>query len=184
MVSLIVHQNLECLTFYFHILGGHWLYYTPYFKRLLQDKPFSASASSEGHSASDARISSGSSWCAPVSDYKHYLQVDLGRLHYIYLILTYGDSTSTKWVATYNLNYTIDLAMVNWNTLRNVRKNDITNNNIIACTYLAYCCAFSLIVNDASLTVLVCRFKETRMVTIMELGYILILTQELCDSCH
>ncbi len=77
-------------------------------KRTFPDSSFSASASSEGHSASDARISSGSSWCAPASNDKHYLQVDLGRLYWIYYFVTYGDSSSTKWVATYNLNYTID----------------------------------------------------------------------------
>ena len=139
MVNLIVHQNLECLTFYFRILGGDHSVYRQY-KPLLEDKQrfpdssFSASASSEGRSASDARISSGSSWCAPVSDDKHYLQVDLGRLYYLNHIVTYGDSTSLKWVATYKLEYTIDL--VNWRT-RGVSKNKVTNNNnIIACTYL------------------------------------------------
>ena len=123
------------------------------YKPLLQDKrrspdsSFSASASSEGHSASDARISSDSSWCAPFSDNKHYLQVDLGGQYYVMLLATYGDSTSPKWVATYNLNYTVDLAMVNWKTRTRVRKNDITknNNNVITCTYLAYCCDFSLL---------------------------------------
>ena len=102
---------------------------------LLQDKrrsPFSASASSEGHSASDARISSGSSWCAPVSDDTHYLQIDLGRLYVISYLVTYGDSTSPKWVASYNLNYTIDLAMVNWKTETRVRKNDMTITTIIS----------------------------------------------------
>jgi hypothetical protein len=114
-----------------------------YYKPLLQDRrrfpdsSFSASASSRGHSDFDARISSGNSWCAPVSDYKHYLQVDLGRQYVIGDFVTYGDSTKPKWVATYNLNYTTDL--VNWKTAREVRRNDITNvnNNIIACTYLA-----------------------------------------------
>jgi hypothetical protein len=89
------------LTFYFHILGGLSVYYKQYYKPLLQDKrrspdsSFSSSASSEGHSASDARISSGSSWCAPVSDDKHYLQVDLGRQYYISDLVTYGDSRGT-----------------------------------------------------------------------------------------
>jgi hypothetical protein len=106
-------------------------YYTQYNKPLLQDKrtfpdsSFGASASSEGHSASDARISSGSSWCAPVSDDKHYLQVDLARLYEISFVVIYGDSTSPKWVASYNLNYTTDLALVNWKTESSVRKNDI-----------------------------------------------------------
>jgi hypothetical protein len=123
------------LTFYLHILGGYWLNYTSYFKPLLQDKrrfpdsSFSASVSSKGHSASDARISSDSSWCAPVSDDNHYLQVDLEGLYEISYLATYGDSTNPKWVATYNLNYTTDLAMVNWKTETWVGKNDITNNN-------------------------------------------------------
>ena len=79
-------------------------------KPLLQDKEkfpdssFTASVSSEGHRASDARISSGSSWCTPVSDDKHYLQiqVDLGRSYLVYNVATFGDSGSAKWVKTYN----------------------------------------------------------------------------------
>ena len=94
-------------------------------KRKFPDSTFSASASSEGHSASDARITSGSSWCAPVSDEKHYLQVDLRTLHEIHSVITYGDSTSTKWVVTYNLNYTVDF--LNWETSAQVRKVGITN---------------------------------------------------------
>jgi hypothetical protein len=116
---LIVHHNLECLTFYFNILGGRTLED----KQRFPDSSFSASASSEGHSASDARISSSSSWCAPVSDDTHHLQVDLGRLYYVYEFVTYGDSTSPKWVATYNVSYTIELTMVNWNTVTRVRYN-------------------------------------------------------------
>jgi hypothetical protein len=48
-------------------------------KQRFPDSSFIASGSPEGHNASDARISSGSSWCAPdpVSNDKHYLQVDL-----------------------------------------------------------------------------------------------------------
>ena len=106
------------------------------FKLLLEnrqrfpDYSFSASASVKGHSPSDARITSGSSWCAPVSDQEHYLQVDLRWLHRIYFSVTYGDTTSPKWVATYNLNYTVDL--VNWRT--RVRKSHIiTNDDILAC---------------------------------------------------
>jgi hypothetical protein len=114
------------VTFYFHILGRWW--YRTHYKPLLEDEQrfpdssFSASASSEGHSASDARISSGSSWCAPVSEDKHYLQVDLARLYEIDFVVTYGDRTSPKWVASYNLNYTNDLAMDNWKTVTWVKK--------------------------------------------------------------
>ena len=93
-------------------------------KRRFPDSSFSASASVKGHGSSDARISSGSSWCAPVSDEKHYLQVDLRRLHRVYSVMTYGDSTSPKWVTTYNLNYTYDL--VNWKTRTRVRKTTMT----------------------------------------------------------
>ncbi|XP_028402633.1 uncharacterized protein LOC114525468 [Dendronephthya gigantea] len=78
-------------------------------KERFPDTSFTASVSSEGHRASDARISSGSSWCASVSDGKHYLQVDLGRLYVLYNVTTFGDSTSAKWVKTYNLNNTVDL---------------------------------------------------------------------------
>ncbi|XP_028402632.1 uncharacterized protein LOC114525467 [Dendronephthya gigantea] len=72
------------------------------------DSSFTASVPSESHRASDARISSGSSWCASVSDGKHYLQVDLGRLYVILIVAIFGDSTSAKWVTTFYLNYTVD----------------------------------------------------------------------------
>ena len=95
------------------------------------DSSFSASSSTKGHSPSDARISSGSSWCTPVADGKHYLQVDLGRVYYIRYIATYGDSNSLKWVAKYQVNYTID--MLNWQTSTRVRKQYTTiNSNIIS----------------------------------------------------
>ncbi len=100
-------------------------------KQIFPDSSFSASASSEGHSASDARISSGSSWCAPVSDDKHYLQVDLGKLYRLYSVVTYGDSTSSKWVAKYSVNYTVDL--LNWET--RVRNNDRAKIYIKSYTY-------------------------------------------------
>jgi hypothetical protein len=119
---------------FFHIILGMPSWYKPLLedKRRFPDSSFSASASSEGHSASDARISRGRSWCAPVSDEKNYLQVNLGRLYRLYYIVTYGDSTSPKWVATYNLNDTTDF--VNWNT--RVRKNDVTNKDV--CSVLTY----------------------------------------------
>ena len=75
-------------------------------KQRFPDSSFTASNSLKDHSASNARKSSGSSWCAPVSDGKHYLQLDLGRLYVIYQFITFGDSTSPKWVTRYNLNYT------------------------------------------------------------------------------
>ncbi|CAB3988022.1 Receptor-type tyrosine- phosphatase F, partial [Paramuricea clavata] len=92
-------------------------------KRRFPDSSFTASASSESHSPSDARISSGSSWCAPAADGKHYLEVDLGRLYVIYRFATFGDSSCSKWVTTYKLNYTVDL--INW---KPVRKKKIRGN--------------------------------------------------------
>ena len=94
------------LIFYLHILehhglfhwrcGFHWYINSLEDRKLLledkqrfPDSSFSASASSEGHSASDARICSGSSWCPPVSNDKHYLQVDLRRLYRLVSVVTY-----------------------------------------------------------------------------------------------
>ena len=45
----------------------------------------------------------------------------------IYYFVTFGDSTSPKWVTTYNLNYTIDL--INWRS--------IWNQPVIAIHYFA-----------------------------------------------
>jgi hypothetical protein len=86
-------------------------------KQRFPDSSFTASASSESRSPSDARISSGSSWCAPAVDGKHYLQVDLGRVYVIYNFVTFGDTTSPKWVTTYNLNYAD--ALMNWKSVWN-----------------------------------------------------------------
>ena len=101
----------------FHILGHICPRPLLRDKQRFPDSSFTASDSSEGRSPSHARISSGSSWCAPDLDGKHYLQVDLGRLYVIYNLTTFGDSTSSKWVVTYNLNYTVDLK--NWKSVQN-----------------------------------------------------------------
>ena len=85
-------------------------------KQKFPDSSFTALASSRGHSPSDARISSGSSWCSPAADGKHYLQVDFGRRYVIYNLTTFGDNTNPKWVTTYNLNYTVD--GINWKSVR------------------------------------------------------------------
>ena len=60
----------KCKIIYLHILG---MPLSRSYKPLLEDKQnfpdssFTASASSKGHSATNARVSSDSSWCAPVS---------------------------------------------------------------------------------------------------------------------
>ena len=110
-------EKIKNVTFISYILG--FICDRPLLgdKQRFPDSSFTASASSEGRSPSDARISSGSSWCAPAADGKHYLQVDLGRLYVIYNFVTFGDTTSPKWVTTYNLNYTVD--GINWKSVRN-----------------------------------------------------------------
>jgi hypothetical protein len=109
-------EKIKNVTFISYILG--FICDRPLLedKRRFPDTAFTASASSGGRSPSDARISSNSSWCAPVSNGKHYLQVDLGRLYVIYNLTTFGDTTSSKWVITYNLNCTVDLR--NWKSVR------------------------------------------------------------------
>ena len=94
-------------------------------KLRFSDSSFSASASSEGHNASDSRLSSDSSWCAPASDEnsKHYLQIDFGRQYRIYYFLIYGNDKSPKWVTKYYLNYTADL--ITWKTFTRVRNSGI-----------------------------------------------------------
>ena len=110
-------KDLKSITFISYTLG--FICDRPLLggKQRFPDSSFTASASSEGRSPSDARKSSGSSWCAPAADGKHYLQVDLGRLYVIYYFVTFGDSTSPKWVTTYNVNYTVDL--INWKSIWN-----------------------------------------------------------------
>ena len=91
------------------------------------DSLFRASTSSKINSAAKARASSGSSWCAPAGDGKHYLQVDLVRLYRLDYLVTYGDATSKNWVVTYKLEYTIDLT--NWKTVQKVRRNSAWSQN-------------------------------------------------------
>jgi hypothetical protein len=91
-------------------------------KRRFPDSSFSASATSEGHNAPDTKISRGGSWCAPVSDKNHYLQVALGRLYCLQYLVTYA---WWPYQRKYTLNYIIDLVI--WKT--KVRNNDITTNN-------------------------------------------------------
>ena len=105
------------VTFNLHILGHICPRPLLEDKQRFPDSSFTASASSESRSPSDARISSGSSWCAPVADGKHYLEVDLRRVYVLYYVAIFGDSTNSKWVATYNLNYTVDL--INWRSAWN-----------------------------------------------------------------
>jgi hypothetical protein len=109
-------EKIKNVTFISYILG--FICDRP----LLEDKQgipdSSFTASSEGRSPSDARISSGSSWCAPAADGKNYLQVDFGRRYVIYNFVTFGDTTSPKWVTTYNLNYTVD--GINWKSVRDL----------------------------------------------------------------
>ena len=126
-----VHQNREFITIYFYVSGS-----TSWTKKpLLEDKErfpdssFSASASVKGHSPSDARIASGSSWCAPVSDEKHYLQIDFGRIYYLYSFVTYGDSTSPKWVAKSYLTYSVDF--LDWTTSHRVRFKSYSKTTLI-----------------------------------------------------
>jgi hypothetical protein len=108
-------EKIKNVTFISYILG--FICQQPLLedKQIFPDSSFTASVSSKRRSPSHARISSGSSWCAPVADGKHYLQVDLGRLYVIYYFVTFGDTTSLKWVTTHNLNYTVD--GINWKSV-------------------------------------------------------------------
>ena len=108
-------EKIKNITFISRILGFSCANPLLGDKQRFPDSSFTASASSKGRSPSDARISSGSSWCAPVSDDKHYLQVDLGGVYVINNFVTFGDTTSPKWVTTYNLNYTVD--GINWKSV-------------------------------------------------------------------
>jgi hypothetical protein len=119
------YKKTKFVTLNFHILGHICPRLLLEDNQRFPDSSFTASTSSEGRSPSDARKSSGSSWCAPVSNGRHYLQVDFGRLYVIYNFVTLGDSTSSKWVVTYNLNYTVDL--INWRSV---------NQMVIATVYI------------------------------------------------
>ncbi|XP_046858707.1 uncharacterized protein LOC124452165 [Xenia sp. Carnegie-2017] len=79
------------------------------------DSSFTASALTEGHSAANARISSGSSWCAPADDGNHYLQLNFEKLYAINTIAIFGDNISPSWVASYYVNTTSDLK--NWKSV-------------------------------------------------------------------
>ena len=128
-------------------------------KEKFPDSSFTASASSDGHSASHGRISSGSSWCDPVSNDKHYLQVDLGRLYVIYNFVTFGDSTSSKWVTMYDVNYSVDLRK--WRS--------ILNHKVINISYHISCGGQQRYNYIIEIFFSIFRYQETRRLSIKQL---------------
>ena len=116
----------------FHLLGSICDQPLLEDKQRFPDSSFTALNSSKDHNASNARISSGSSWCAPISDGKHYLQLDLGRLYVIKQFITFGDSTSPKWVTTYNLYSTESDDLSKWQRIRTVFVTFVIENGYIS----------------------------------------------------
>ncbi|XP_046857058.1 receptor-type tyrosine-protein phosphatase S-like isoform X7 [Xenia sp. Carnegie-2017] len=78
------------------------------------DSLFTVSTSTQNHSAAKARISSGSSWCAPVADGNHYLQLNFPSLYTVNAIAVFGDSSNSSFITEYHLLTNID--GVNWNS--------------------------------------------------------------------
>ncbi|XP_046858342.1 receptor-type tyrosine-protein phosphatase F-like isoform X1 [Xenia sp. Carnegie-2017] len=66
----------------------------------------------KSRSAAKARISSGSSWCAPAANGNHYLQLNFPSLYTVNVITIFGDSSSSSFVTKYQLQTNID--GVNW----------------------------------------------------------------------
>ncbi|XP_046856875.1 uncharacterized protein LOC124450287 [Xenia sp. Carnegie-2017] len=66
----------------------------------------------KSRNASKARISSGSSWCAPAADGNHYFQLNFPSLYTVNVIAIFGDSSSSSFVTKYHLQTNID--GVNW----------------------------------------------------------------------
>ncbi|XP_046858713.1 uncharacterized protein LOC124452172 [Xenia sp. Carnegie-2017] len=66
----------------------------------------------KSRSAAKARISSGSSWCAPAANGSHYLQLNFPSLYTVNVITIFGDSSSSSFVTKYHLQTNID--GVNW----------------------------------------------------------------------
>ncbi|XP_046857075.1 uncharacterized protein LOC124450443 isoform X2 [Xenia sp. Carnegie-2017] len=95
--------------------------------RRFPDSSFTASALTEGHSAANARISSGSSWCAPAANGNHYLQLNFGKLYAINTIAIFGDNTSPSWIASYYVNTTFDLT--NWESVFHTNSQKLFKGN-------------------------------------------------------
>ncbi|XP_046856877.1 uncharacterized protein LOC124450290 [Xenia sp. Carnegie-2017] len=66
----------------------------------------------KSRSASKARISSGSSCCAPAADGNYYFQLNFPSLYTVNVIAIFGDSSSSSFVTKYHLQTNID--GVNW----------------------------------------------------------------------
>ncbi|XP_046858811.1 uncharacterized protein LOC124452272 [Xenia sp. Carnegie-2017] len=62
----------------------------------------------KSRSAAKARISSGSSWCAPAANGNHYLQLNFPSLYTVNVITIFGDSSSSSFVTKYHLQTNID----------------------------------------------------------------------------
>ena len=67
-------------------------------------------ASSEQSASTPAKngrlnYTSGSSWCARISDTNPYLQIDLQTLYIICAVSTQGNSDADQWVKNYTLQF-------------------------------------------------------------------------------
>ncbi|XP_046864171.1 neurexin-4-like [Xenia sp. Carnegie-2017] len=80
----------------------------------------------KSRSAVKARISSGSSWCAPAADGNHYLQLNFPSLYTVNVITIFGDSSSSSFVTKYHLQTNID--GVNWKSEKS-QKINLGNKN-------------------------------------------------------
>ena len=77
---------------------------------IISDSEITASTvlSTSNTPAKNARMNSGSSWCAATSDTNPYLQIDLQALHIICAVSTQGNSQADQWVTTYTLQLSTD----------------------------------------------------------------------------
>ena len=77
----------------------------------------SFSDSAKNQNAKDARISSGSSWCALNANGSEYVQLTFGRLYVVNNIAIFRDGENLNRVTEYFLNSTTNL--VDWTPILN-----------------------------------------------------------------
>ena len=77
----------------------------------------SFSASVNNNNAKDARISSGSSWCARHANGSEYVQLTFDRLYVVNNIAIFGDGENLNRVTEYFLSSTTNL--VDWTSILN-----------------------------------------------------------------
>ncbi|XP_028519145.1 uncharacterized protein LOC110252934 [Exaiptasia diaphana] len=100
------YQGFKCLRVEFYGAQQECQEPLGIFNRGVDD--LSMTASSNQNTASRGRLYNAKAWCSSVTSNTQYLQVDLSQIKTINGIATQGDSTSSAWLTSFTIQYSVD----------------------------------------------------------------------------